>query len=62
MKKIIIFLSLFVALFGCKKSSTSCYACHVRANGDDTVICDRPKSDLDALQSSILQGGCVINH
>lgn len=62
MKKIfagILIVTLF--LCSCNKDSKTCYSCHVYANGDDTIICDKSKAQLDALQNNLLQGGCVKN-
>ena len=59
--KIITIIFIIVYPVSCKKNTTACYSCHVHANGDDTIICDKSKAQLDAWQNTVLQGGCVKN-
>lgn len=59
MKRLIVFAIGFILIANSCKKDNECYSCHVKANGNDTTICDKSKSELDNLQGSVLQGGCV---
>ena len=62
MKKIILSLIIiFAIIVSCKKTETNyCYNCHVNMNGNDTIICDKSKAQLDDLYPEIQN--CIKNN
>lgn len=63
MKKLLLITSFVCFLFiGCKKDAVACYECQLRSNGNDTLICDKTKKQLDAMQGGFLIGGDCAKH
>ncbi|MBK7885532.1 MAG: hypothetical protein IPJ81_18335 [Chitinophagaceae bacterium] len=60
MKKITIGLIILftIIIISCKKSKTGCYECNTTQTGVDTVICDKTKAEIDALNPNTLNS-CI---